>query len=252
MKKALLLILFFFIGASADRLYLQFTRQLKNSSELSNNLKAEIEETLPEKNLKGDLTLVTRVIDGDTIEIQGGEKVRYIGIDAPESVSPREPAECFAKNALAKNKSLVEGKKVLLVKDTSERDRYGRLLRYVYVGNSFVNKILIEEGYASAVTFPPDVSYSKTFKALENEAKTQNKGLWKECESAIPVSAFEEADSKTACDIKGNINTNGEKIYHLPDCPYYSKTVIDEKRGERFFCSEEEAVKASWRRALTC
>src|SRR4030042_2567140 len=80
--------------------------------------------------------LVTRVIDGDTIEIEGGQKVRYIGIDTPEKVDPRPSVQCYGKEAAAKNKELVEGKRVRLEKDVSETDKYGRLLRYVFVGDT--------------------------------------------------------------------------------------------------------------------
>src|SRR3990167_3408922 len=77
--------------------------------------------------------LVTRVIDGDTIEIEGGQKVRYIGIDTPETVDPRKPVQCFGVEASNKNKELVSGKRDRLEKDVSETDKYGRLLRYIYI-----------------------------------------------------------------------------------------------------------------------
>lgn len=92
--------------------------------------------------------LVTRVIDGDTIELENGKRVRYLGINTPESVDPRKPVECFGKEASFKNKELVLNKKVVLEKDISEIDKYGRLLRYVYVDNIFVNLELIKQGYA--------------------------------------------------------------------------------------------------------
>ena len=87
--------------------------------------------------------LVTKVIDGDTIQIEGGQKVRYIGIDTPETVDPTRPDGCFGKEASEKNKNLVLGKKVRLEKDVSLTDRYGRLLRYVYVDELFVNDALV-------------------------------------------------------------------------------------------------------------
>ena len=81
---------------------------------------------------------VTRVIDGDTIELETGQKVRYIGINTPETVDPRKPAECFGRESSEKNKELVEGKIVELEKDISETDKYQRLLRYVYVDGVLV------------------------------------------------------------------------------------------------------------------
>lgn len=195
--------------------------------------------------------LVARVIDGDTIEIEGGQKVRYIGIDTPETVDPRKPVQCFAIEATKKNKELVEGKRVRLEKDISETDKYGRLLRYVYVDGIFVNDYLVRQGYAYASTFPPDVKYSEQFLAAQKEARENNRGLWKECQ-ITSTSIFVPVTSNPNCVIKGNINNEGEKIYHLPNCPYYNKTKIDESRGERWFCTEEEAIKAGWRKALNC
>lgn len=124
---------------------------------------------------------VIKIIDGDTIEIETGEKIRYIGIDTPETVDPRRPVSCFGKEAKDKNKELVEGKVVKLVKDISETDRYKRLLRYIWVGDIFVNDYLIREGYAKAATFPPDVKYEKQFQQAEKEARNANRGLWSLC-----------------------------------------------------------------------
>jgi len=118
--------------------------------------------------------LVTRVIDGDTIEIQGGDRVRYIGMDTPEQGEP------FYLEATAKNRELVEGKEVRLVKDVSEKDRYGRLLRYIYVGDLFVNAELVRLGYARADRYPPDTKYAELFSRLESEAKQAGTGRWAE------------------------------------------------------------------------
>ena len=101
----------------------------------------------------GDI-LVTRVIDGDTIEIEGGQRVRYIGIDTPETSHPQKGVECFGREASAENRKLVEGKKVVLEKDVSEIDKYGRLLRYVYARDTFVNQYLVIQGYAHSSSYP--------------------------------------------------------------------------------------------------
>ena len=124
---------------------------------------------------------VVRVIDGDTIEIEGGIKVRYIGIDTPETVDPRKPVQCFGKEASAKNEELVGGKEVKLEKDVSETDKYGRLLRYVWVGDLLVNEYLVKEGYAQVSTYPPDVKYQDRFLAAQKEARENNRGLWSAC-----------------------------------------------------------------------
>lgn len=125
--------------------------------------------------------LVTRVVDGDTIQIEGGQKVRYIGINTPETVDPRRNVQCFGKEASAKNKELVEGKKVRLEKDVSETDKYHRLLRYVYVGDIFVNDYLVRQGYAYVSTYPPDVKYQQQFMDAQKEARENNRGLWATC-----------------------------------------------------------------------
>lgn len=119
---------------------------------------------------------VRRVIDGDTIELASGARVRYIGIDTPEMSGPRE---CYATEATAKNRELVEGKRVALRKDVSETDRYGRLLRYVYLPTGeMVNATLVREGYAVTSTFPPDVMFADLFVELEREAREAARGLW--------------------------------------------------------------------------
>jgi len=124
-----------------------------------------------------------RVIDGDTIEIEGGKKVRYLGIDTPETVDPRKPVQCFGIEASNANKKLVLGKRVKLEKDISETDKYGRLLRYVYVDDIFVNDYLVRNGYAYAVTFPPDVKYQQQFLEAQKEARENKRGLWSACQS---------------------------------------------------------------------
>jgi len=111
--------------------------------------------------------VVTRVIDGDTIDIDIGSKVhrvRYIGMNTPERDEP-----CFDE-ATEANIDLVAGKTVKLVKDVSETDRYGRLLRYVYVGDVFVNHALVAEGYAEAVLYRPDEKHYELFSQSEAEA----------------------------------------------------------------------------------
>lgn len=128
---------------------------------------------------------VTRVIDGDTIEVDidgSVYKVRYIGIDTPETVHPSEPIGCFGKEASDKNSELVAGKIVRLEKDVSETDKYGRLLRYVWVGDIFVNDYLVRQGYAYAYTYPPDVKYAEQFVQAQTEAIENNRGLWAACQ----------------------------------------------------------------------
>ncbi|TSC54211.1 MAG: micrococcal nuclease, partial [Microgenomates group bacterium LiPW_16] len=121
------------------------------------------------------------VIDGDTIEIENGERVRYLGIDTPETVDPRKPVQCFGVEASKKNKELVEGKNIRLEKDITDKDKYGRLLRYVWVDSLFVNLELVKQGFATSYTYPPDVKHQAEILAAEAEAREANRGLWGAC-----------------------------------------------------------------------
>lgn len=129
-----------------------------------------------------EVTRVIRVIDGDTIEIEGGQRVRYIGIDTPETVDTRKEVGCFGQEASARNKELVENQDIYLEKDVSETDRYGRLLRYIYLAtdSASINEQLVREGYALSSSYPPDVKYQEKFKTAEEAARTDKKGLWQD------------------------------------------------------------------------
>lgn len=197
-------------------------------------------------NPNDQLAQVIKVIDGDTIEIEGGQRVRYIGINTPETVDPRRPVQCFGQEASQKNKELASNKEVRLEKDVSETDRYGRLLRYVFVGEIFVNDYLVREGYAYASSYPPDIKYQEQFRQAEQEAKANQKGLWG---STCQTTSQGINQTTNNCQIKGNISSSGEKIYHLPGQKYYDKTVIDPSQGEQWFCTEEEAQKDGWRKS---
>src|SRR5438034_1570900 len=128
---------------------------------------------------------VVRVVDGDTIKVRldGGrtERVRYIGIDTPESVKPDTPVQCFAKKASHFNDSLVSGRDVTLKTDAEERDRYGRLLAYVYADGRFVNRELVARGYARTLTIPPNVAHEDEFARLARRAREAGLGLWRAC-----------------------------------------------------------------------
>ncbi|HYI44324.1 MAG TPA: thermonuclease family protein [Actinomycetota bacterium] len=137
---------------------------------------------------------ITRVVDGDTIEVEiisrtpgpgAGEAqigpiydVRLIGIDTPESVDPNSPIECFGKEASAAARALLDGQTVRLVVDVEEADRYDRLLRYVYIGEEMANARLVANGYAFAYTYPPSVRHSELFVQLERDARENDRGLW--------------------------------------------------------------------------
>lgn len=126
--------------------------------------------------------MVSKVIDGDTIEIESGEVVRYIGIDAPEfGKSP----SCYAVNSKKENEKIVKGKLVRLEQDVSEKDRYGHLLRHVWIqigdGEELVSERLLRSGYAKMDTFAPDVKYVSDFIRAEEYARSKIAGLWEKC-----------------------------------------------------------------------
>jgi len=125
--------------------------------------------------------LVTRVIDGDTIEVDiAGTiyKVRYIGIDTPEPNDKRPEFCALAQEATRYNRQLVEGKTIRLEKDISETDQYGRLLRYVYIGDTLVNAELVRRGLAWAKSYPPDIKYQDQLDESERQAREDGIGIW--------------------------------------------------------------------------
>lgn len=175
-----------------------------------------------------NLAKVTRVIDGDTIEIEGGERVRYIGIDTPETVDPRKTVQCFGVESSKKNKELVEGKMVRLEKDITDRDKYKRLLRYVWLGDTLVNLALVEGGFAHSYSYPPDIKYQDQFVTAERQAREAKLGLWNACNSESSATAVSE--SKT------------------PVSPVF---IIRLKVRKRLLYLTE-AQSAGWRKALNC
>jgi micrococcal nuclease len=137
---------------------------------------------------------VTRVVDGDTIEVRitglqegpgaglvdVGKRydVRLIGIDTPESVDPNSPVECFGKEASRAAAAFLDGREVRLVDDVENTDSYDRLLRYVYVGDEMANARLVLNGYAHAFTYPPNVRHSELIAELQARARSSDRGLW--------------------------------------------------------------------------
>lgn len=160
---------------------------------------------------------VTEVVDGDTIKvsIEGQEyTLRYIGIDAPETVHPSKPVEWMGPEASTANKALVEGQIVCLEKDVSEVDKYGRLLRYVYVEGTFVNAEMVRLGYALVSTYPPDVRYQDLFLEMQQEARDAGRGLWGPTPTPTPIPTASptpigpsptSTSPSPVCDCSGNI-----------------------------------------------
>jgi len=138
--------------------------------------------------------VVVNVVDGDTINVDLGSMVytvRYIGIDTPETVDPGSPVGWMGPEAAAANARLVGGKTVYLEKDVSETDSFGRLLRYVWLnrvsGWVLVNEALVRQGFAAAVSYPPDVRYQDLLLAAQRDAVADGSGLWGSTPTPAPT-----------------------------------------------------------------
>jgi endonuclease YncB( thermonuclease family) len=209
-----------------------------------------------------------RIVDGDTISINGVQ-IRLEGIDAPETaqtcVGAKGDTWQCGITGTQRLAGLVKGERVIC--DKSGHDRYNRTLAYCRLENGTeLNAWMVRQGFALAF-----VRYSSKYVNEEKEAREANRGLWAGTfqapwdwraanQTKLPpnngaplaqglVSQQKAAQARTECLVKGNINRNGDKIYHMPGSKWYAQTQIDERSGERWFCSREEAEKAGWRRA---
>ena len=134
--------------------------------------------------LAGELATVQRVVDGDTFVAMIGARrfrVRLIGVDTPETVKPRTPVQCYGPEASAYAKDTLTAKQVRLVYDVDRYDRYGRTLAYVYLGKTFLNLALVQQGYAVVETVPPDIAHVTEFVAAQRTARAKRLGLWLKC-----------------------------------------------------------------------
>lgn len=158
---------------------------------------------------KVDLYTVVRVVDGDTVDVKIGDKVerlRLIGIDTPETVDPRKTVQCFGAEASNKAKTILTGKKVSLQADPTQdnRDKYGRLLRYVYLENGTnFNKMMITEGYAHEYTYYVPYQMQSEFKAAQKDAEQNRRGLW----SPATCNGVTSSGQKVATPTSGGTNS---------------------------------------------
>ncbi len=146
---------------------------------------------------------VVEVVDGDTIkvEIEGQIKsIRYIGVDCPECKDPDRPVQMFSQEAYERNRDLVQGSEVIMIKDVSEEDKYDRLLRYVIVDDIFVNAELIKQGYAHAVAYPPDVACDVYFNTLQRQANAAKRGFWSDLYMMPTITVEPTEDARAGCD----------------------------------------------------
>lgn len=188
-----------------------------------------------------------RVVDGDTLEVSG-TRYRLHGIDAPEagqSCAKKGGGNwACGKAAISAMEDLVSAG-VVSCEDRGQ-DGYGRTIGICRVGGRDINEAMVELGMAWAF-----VKYSRDYEAAEASAREQGKGIW-QAKTEAPWDyrskkwEIAEQDAPEGCPIKGNISKQG-MIYHAPWSPWYQKTKITLKDGERWFCSEDEAIEAGWR-----
>ncbi|KWW11644.1 hypothetical protein AS888_01330 [Peribacillus simplex] len=205
---------------------------------------------------------IVRVVDGDTVKIKlengNEETVRLLLIDTPETVHPSKPVQPFGPEASKFTKELMPaGSTVEVETGIGERDKYGRLLAYFYVNGKMVNELLLEKGLARvAYVYAPNTKYLDELESIQKQAQKERIGIWS-LEDYATSKGFD--DSKTdeaskgestgtlACSnpkIKGNINSKGNKIYHLPSGQYYDIT-----KAEEMFCTEQDAQEAGFRKS---
>lgn len=181
---------------------------------------------------------VTEVHDGDTFTLKNGERVRLLGIDAPEI------GNCGATESASLLKSLVLGKNIKMTDE--KRDNYGRRMGLVWKGSTLINEKMLKDGWAKP-NYDPNTE-SETLKTAYKYASENKLGLYSSlCKKINPT-----PPSKN-CTIKGNIDkATGDHFYHLVTCPHYKQIVLDLDIGEAFFCTEKEAKDAGFTKASEC
>ncbi|MGL4522312.1 MAG: thermonuclease family protein, partial [Bacilli bacterium] len=199
---------------------------------------------------------VVKVTDGDTIKIKFSgkeESVRLLLIDTPESVHPSKPVQPFGIEASNFAKEFFPiGSEVEVDIDVSERDKYGRLLAYIWKDGVLYQDKVLEAGLARvAYVYAPNTSYVDSLRANEAIAKKKRIGIWSiedyaanNFETDEEVKKPEQPTTSEKMKIKGNINSKGEKIYHMPGQAYYDRT-----NPEEVFSTEQEAIKAGYRKS---
>lgn len=235
-------------------------QQVDDEVSAENNTETfEIEDTEYER---AEVPLV-RVIDGDTIKViinNKEENIRFLLVDTPETNHPRmDGPQPFGHDAKKFMEEFMEGGKVEIELDVSERDHYGRILAYVYVNGVSAQEELLKRGLARvAYIFPPNTRYVDTYQAIQEKAQAEGIGIWS-VENYAQEDGFhpefvedpelkapaEENPVTDNCTVKGNISSSGEKIYHVETGAYYDRTIPEE-----CFNTEEEAETAGYRKSM--
>jgi micrococcal nuclease len=212
--KALILVL---IASLATNFYLLFGKNI--------NFPKSTNQTITKK--------VSSVHDGDTFTTEDGMEIRLAGVDAPES-----PKGCLMFEAKERLVKLIDKKEVRI--EFTGKNSFNREMAFVFVGDAFVDKVLLEEGlgYLMNGTNP---KYGVSLTNARDSAKAAQRGVWSElCQG-------------NGCKIKGNYRKdNNTYIYHLENCYNYDKIVVNEKEKDQWFCTEEEAIEAGFRKSEDC
>lgn len=186
---------------------------------------------------KSESVLVTNVVDGDTFDTENGERVRMYGINAPEY-----PEGCLGEESKKRLGELILNNKVKIV--NKGKDNFGRILGTIYVDKLLINKVLVTEGlavYEGKVN--PDDKEMLYIEDANNEAKKTSRGLW----------SSKCSQPNNNCVIKGNFReADNTKVYSIPQCYNYDKTIIDPTGRDKWFCSEAEAVKSGFVKSQDC
>lgn len=237
-------------------------------------------ESSPQASDTPNKGVVTDIIDGATIELESGGqtyRVRYLGVHLPEQGVIDESGNSLLRSALDYNRFLVGGREVELVRGQIDTDQQGNLLRYVYVGGELVNKTIIANGYATVSEFPSTFKFQTDFLIAEENARSDQRGVWTPnlpdvsdppSEQPLPTrvaafgggtlplppgvgrSEFCEFTGTSQPAIKGNVDLQtGERVFHVPGSLLYKTTIIDVSQGDRWFCTESEALNSGWRRS---
>ncbi|OCA83722.1 thermonuclease family protein [Pseudobacillus wudalianchiensis] len=252
-----LAILFIMSGCAAGQQPADTSKQSPESTEdVQKQEHSSLEAYKGETESKNRLTgTVVYVVDGDTFDVKLSngkkERVRMTLVDTPETKHPRLGVQPFGPEASAFTKKLLTGQDVALEMDVQERDRYGRVLAYVWLDGQLVNEQLIAKGLARVAIFPPNTKYVDRFEQVQQKAREQRLGIWSVEDyvtdrgyNAEPSKKEESASPAGDCQIKGNISSSGERIYHVPGNQSYEIT-----KPEQMFCTKEEAEAAGFRAA---
>ncbi len=179
---------------------------------------------------------VKEVIDGDTIILENGHQVRYLGIDAPEISHENVKEECGGKEATIANIDLLKGKRIRLIADQTDKDNYGRLLRYVYTDTGeLVNYTLVKQGYAQALDQPPLGKFNNFFFQAQKRAKSEKLGIWKKC---FNTSSIKDPELPSKC------MSTTESWKHIGDygCVRYKVNNISYEENRNIWLNETEKV----------